>query len=160
MSYLNEFTTGVKHIADQVSHGWHSLVERASLALTRFTASEETLQSSRGLPWGILSCELSEDNEAYHLKIEVPGLNDSDLNLEVKSNYLVVSGERKYEHKTEQRNLLIQERAYGNFVRRFNLPDGIDVDHATAKYKKGVLSVYLPKQASDANHRKIPVNAQ
>ncbi len=159
MFHLNQLTEGMKHAAHQVNSGWHALLNRASTAITHFKLHPDKLHQSQSVQWGVLSCEMTDDDEAIHLKLEVPGIEQDDLHVDIKGQLLVISGERRYQHDTSNKHYLIQERAFGSFSRQFMLPEKIDADHAKASYKNGLLSLYIPKQVESSRSRKIPVSS-
>ena len=79
------------------------------------------------------------------LTMDVPGLTQDDLSIELLDGYLVVRGERKLAEVAEKTNLTHRERAFGKFERRIKVPDGIDSDAITASLDYGVLSLIVPK---------------
>ncbi len=89
--------------------------------------------------------ELHETPEAIHLKLEVPGIDANDLDIQVSADAVSVSGERKSEATTEDKGVKRTEFRYGRFQRVFQLPTRIQNDHVTADYKDGILTITLPK---------------
>lgn len=79
------------------------------------------------------------------LTMDVPGLTQQDLSIELLDGYLVVRGERKLTEALEGANMTHRERAFGTFERRIKVPDGIDPDAITASLDNGVLSLIVPK---------------
>jgi HSP20 family protein len=97
------------------------------------------------------------DNErAYVLKVEVPGLKPEDIELSLDKNVLTLKGERKYEQETERQGYRRVERRYGSFARAFVLPEGAQGNAIEATVQDGVLSVTIPKAEAPAP-RKIAV---
>ena len=72
--------------------------------------------------------------------------NEKDISLDVDGNRLTLKGERRMEKETTEENYHRVERAYGQFIRSFSLPNTVDVDRIKASYKNGVLEVSLPKK--------------
>jgi HSP20 family protein len=91
------------------------------------------------------------------LKIEVPGIDEKDLDIRVENNTLTVHGERKFEKEEKEENFRRVERQYGSFTRSFTLPQTVDSENVSANYDKGVLKISLPKKA-EAKPKQIKVN--
>lgn len=89
--------------------------------------------------------ELHETPEAIHLKLEIPGMEAKDLDVQVTAEAVSISGERKSETKTEEKGVTRTEFRYGHFRRVIPLPTPIQNDKVQAEYKNGVLSLSLPK---------------
>jgi HSP20 family protein len=101
--------------------------------------------------------ELHETPEAIHLKLEVPGMEAKDLDVQVTAESLSISGERKEETKTEERGVTRTEFRYGQFRRVIPLSTRIQNDKVQAEYKDGILSLTLPK-AEDEKTKVVKVN--
>ncbi len=102
--------------------------------------------------------DVHEDDKAVHVKAEIPGLEEKDLNVILKENTLTISGNKK-EEKTEEdkeRNYYYSERSFGSFSRTIVLPEGIKADEVKANYKNGILDIELPKGEA-AQPKKINV---
>lgn len=94
------------------------------------------------------SADIYETDEAIHLNIEMPGVKKEDVSINITSeNILVVKGEKKYEYVSENATCYLQERSYGNFERRFNVPTYINTDEIKASFNAGVLSLQMTKKA-------------
>jgi HSP20 family protein len=93
----------------------------------------------------IPAMDLVETDDHFVLKADLPGLDESDVNIEVEDNVLTVSGERKAEHEDNREGYVRVERAYGSFRRSLTLPEGVDAEAVTASFEKGVLQVSIPK---------------
>ncbi|QYK05207.1 Hsp20/alpha crystallin family protein [Shewanella zhangzhouensis] len=87
--------------------------------------------------------DISENAESYQLKVEMPEISKDDIQLAVEDGYLVLSGERKYEHTDDKQHL--NERFHGQFTRRFQLPDNVDDTAIDARFENGMLYLALPK---------------
>jgi HSP20 family protein len=98
-----------------------------------------------GLRRWIPAMDLVETDEHFVLKADLPGLTESDVNIEVEDNVLTVSGERKAEHEDKREGYVRVERAYGAFRRSLTLPEGVDPETVTASFENGVLEVRIPK---------------
>ena len=89
--------------------------------------------------------DLVETDEHFVLRADLPGLDESDVKIEVHDNVLTVSGERKYEHEDREDGYYRLERGSGQFNRSLTLPEGVDLDAISASFDKGVLEVRVPK---------------
>jgi len=99
------------------------------------------------------AAELEETDDAIHLKLEVPGIEAKDINVEVTPEAVSISGERKTETKTEERGMNRSEFRYGRFQRIIPLPSLVQNDKVQAEYKDGILRLTLPK--SEAERQKV-----
>jgi HSP20 family protein len=102
--------------------------------------------------------DVYEDEHNLVLKLEVPGVNEEDLDVQVENNTLTVKGERKFEKEEKEENFHRIERRYGTFVRTFRLPSTIDSEKVEAHYDKGILRIALAKRA-EAKPKQIKVGA-
>jgi HSP20 family protein len=105
------------------------------------TADMTSLSNGAFMP----AAELHETADAIHLKLEVPGIDAKDLDIQVSADAVSVSGERKSESTSEDKGVKRTEFRYGRFQRVFQLPARIQNDHVTADYKDGILTITLPK---------------
>jgi HSP20 family protein len=101
--------------------------------------------------------DVYEDEQKVSLKIEVPGIDEKDIDVRVENNTLTVHGERKIEKEEKEENYRRVERQYGSFTRSFTLPQTVDAENVSANYDKGVLKITLPKKA-EAKPKQIKVN--
>ena len=114
---------------------------------------EESLTTGAFVP----PVDIYEDEHSIQLKLEVPGIDQKDLDIKVENNVLTVSGERKFEKEQKEENFHRVERRYGSFTRSFTLPNTVDTEDFTADYANGVLTVKLAKRA-EAKPKQIKVN--
>jgi len=114
---------------------------------------EEALATSSFAP----GVDVYEDEHKITLKIEVPGIDEKDIDIRVENNLLTVHGERKFEKEEKEENYRRVERQYGSFTRSFNLPNTVDAENISADYDRGVLKVQLAKKA-EAKPKQIKVN--
>jgi HSP20 family protein len=91
------------------------------------------------------SVEMEETAEALHLKLEVPGMEGKDLNIQATEDSVIISGERKTESRTEEKGVVRSEFRYGKFERVIPLAVHIQKDKIQADYKNGILNLTLPK---------------
>ena len=103
------------------------------------------------------SADVYETPETIQLRLEIPGVDEKDLNISMENGVLTVRGERKLEEGEKEQNFLRMERPYGAFSRSFTLPQTVDTDHINASYVNGVLMIELTKKAS-AKPKQIPIS--
>jgi len=101
--------------------------------------------------------DVYEDEHNVTLKIEVPGIDEKDIDVRIENNTLTVHGERKFEKEEKEENFRRVERQYGSFTRSFTLPTTVDAEKVAANYDKGILKVSLPKKA-EAKPKQIKVS--
>jgi HSP20 family protein len=101
--------------------------------------------------------DIYEDEHNITLKLEVPGIDEKDIDVRVEGNTLTVHGERKIEKEEKEENFRRVERQYGSFTRSFTLPSSVDPAQVSANYDKGVLKINLAKKA-EAKPKQIKVN--
>ena len=101
--------------------------------------------------------DVYEDEHNVTLKIEVPGIDEKDIDVRIENNTLTVHGERKFEKEEKEENYRRVERQYGSFTRTFTLPDTVETEKVQADYDKGVLKISLAKKA-EAKPTQIKVN--
>lgn len=99
----------------------------------------------------IPSAELTETEDAIHLKLEIPGMEPKDLDIQVTPEQVSISGERKSETKSEEKGRVYSEFSYGKFQRTIPLPARIQNSNVTAEYKDGILKLTLPRLEEEKN---------
>ena len=101
--------------------------------------------------------DIYEDPQKVVLKLEVPGIEEKDLDVRVENHTLTVKGERKFEKEEKEENFHRIERRYGSFYRAFTLPSTVDTENVQASYNAGVLKLELKKKA-EAQPKQIKVS--
>src|SRR5947199_6622700 len=101
--------------------------------------------------------DVYEDEHKVTLKLEIPGINQDDVDIRLENNTLTVRGERKFEKEEKEENFHRIERRYGSFARSFTLPNTLDTENVQAHYENGVLKIELSKRA-EAKPKQIKVN--
>ena len=89
--------------------------------------------------------DLSETDDAFRIRLDVPGMTKDDIAINLQNNTLTVSGERSSERQKDSEEYVRVERAFGTFHRTFTLPDAVDPDRVEATYDEGVLTINVPK---------------
>jgi HSP20 family protein len=101
--------------------------------------------------------DIYEDEHNIILKLEVPGIDEKDIDVRIENTTLTVHGERKIEKEEKEENFRRVERQYGEFTRSFTLPSSVDPGQVSANYDKGVLKIKLAKKA-ESKPKQIKVN--
>lgn len=106
------------------------------------------------------SADASNSPETYEISVELPGVDEKDVDVSVHDNVLTIKGEKKFETEKKEKDYYFSERRYGSFQRSFRLPADVNTDDITAKYKNGVLTVGIPKsQLAEPERKKIEIQA-
>jgi HSP20 family protein len=100
--------------------------------------------------------DIREDKNSIVLEADLPGVKPEDFKLSIENHRLTLSGERKFEKESKDKNFHRVERSYGNFTRTFTLPSTVNVDEAKAEFSGGVLRITLPKR-EEAKAREIKI---
>lgn len=109
---------------------------------------------------GMAASDVVETDGSIEVSVELPGLDEKDVEVTLSGDTLTIKGEKKVERQDEKKGFYLSERSYGSVFRAIPLPSGIDTDKAEAKFKNGVLTVTLPKSAEAASRsKKVEVTA-
>jgi HSP20 family protein len=142
---------------------WNPWQELNTLQRQLERAFEEPFASTSVANFGnvakVPAAEISETEDAVHLKLEVPGMEAKDLDVQVTENAVYISGDRKSETKQEENGKTRSEFYYGKFQRVIPLPVRIQNTNVTAEYKDGILHLTLPKTAAEKN-KVVKVNLE
>ena len=144
--------------------GWESLRELSAMQdrmnrmnrLIRESYSPEVPEEALTTTTLAPPVDIYEDEHNIVLKIEVPGIDEKDIDVSIQNNTLTVHGERKIEKEEKEENFRRVERQYGEFTRSFTLPSSVDLAQVSAHYDKGVLKINLSKKA-EAKPKQIKV---
>ena len=102
--------------------------------------------------------DVRENDKELIFEVELPGMNEKDINIMVRNGVLSLKGEKKSEREEKKDTYHLVERSYGAFERSFRLPDTIDEDQIKADFDKGVLRIVVPKHAEAIKaEKKIPI---
>jgi HSP20 family protein len=134
---LQQFHQEIDRIFDQAFSG---------LGLSPFSF-ERPLVSR--LADGILkpTLDLGATDKEYTITVEIPGVDEKDIKLEIVNDTLTISGEKKQEKEEKEKDYYRMERSYGSFQRVLSLPEDADQEKINATFKKGVLTVTMPRKA-------------
>ena len=160
-------SSGAHQAWDTVLDGWHHLRDLATHAITHFTPHRRDKDSTEvetvadqialsGARWGLLTTEVQETDDEILVRLEAPGMEADDFDIDVADNRLIVRGEKHVEKSRKQGDFHIMECAYGRFQRAIPLPATVDESRAEARYQRGVLSIALPKrEGNQRRHIKV-----
>lgn len=102
--------------------------------------------------------EVMEDKDHYTFKADLPGVKESELNISLTGNRLLVSGKRESSEEKKGATYYLCERSYGEFSRAFTLPEGASAEGAKAMLSDGVLTILVPKKPG-AQTKQIPISS-
>ncbi|MEC9342167.1 MAG: Hsp20/alpha crystallin family protein [Pseudomonadota bacterium] len=119
----------------------------------RRVSNDESVDAADWAP----AVDIKEEQNRYLLHADVPGVKAEDIDVTMDRGVLTIQGKRESVREEEKEGYRRVERARGTFLRRFNLPEGVDAEGITAKTSDGVLEVEIPKSAT-LQPRKIAVN--
>jgi HSP20 family protein len=106
------------------------------------------------------SLDVTEDDKGFNVSVELPGMDEKDVAVSVRDRVLTIRGEKKEEKEKKEKDVYRSERAYGSFRRVMELPADVDAEKIEASFKKGVLTIALPKsKEAQAKVKQIPVKA-
>lgn len=105
------------------------------------------------------SVDIEETPEAYEFNVEVPGIKPEDIRVSVTDDHITIEGERSYEERKEENNVIRTERSYGSFQRTFRFPTTVDTEKVGAETRDGILHVVVAKQKA-ARPRRVEVRSK
>jgi len=114
------------------------------------------------LTWGAAApaVDVAESEKAYEITAELPGMDEKNIEVKVGDDSLTIKGEKQEEKEEKKKDYYLHERHFGSFERSFGLPEGVDTSKIEAAFKKGVLTVTLPKKPeAQKPAKKIEVKA-
>jgi HSP20 family protein len=154
---LDELKQGFASFWDSAAEGWQRLRQSAAGALTSFRPGDGASVPAKSevddnfyLPsygWSMLGGDVFEDDKRLVVRLEVPGMDKENFNIEVLDDVLVVRGEKRFEREDSEGRYRLLQCAYGSFRREVSLPVPVLADQARASYRNGVLRIELPKAA-------------
>jgi HSP20 family protein len=132
-----------------------TLQNRVNSLFREMNDGDEPVSAASFVP----AVDIYEDAQKVVLKLEVPGIEEKDLDIRVENQTLTVKGERKFEAEEKEQNFHRIERRYGSFFRAFTLPTSVDTENVKAGYQAGVLKLELTKKA-EAQPKQIKINVE
>ena len=110
---------------------------------------------------GMPAVDVTETEQAFKVVAELPGMDEKNIEVKVANGMLTIKGEKQEEKEEGKQDYYVRERSFGSFERTFKVPDGVDLDKVDASFKKGVLTVTLPKTAeAQKAEKKITVRTE
>ncbi|HEY6995236.1 MAG TPA: Hsp20/alpha crystallin family protein [Xanthobacteraceae bacterium] len=132
---------------------WRSPFRRSAFDLEPFWRRELTWSATPAI-------DVAETEKAYEVTAELPGMSESDVEVSAANGVLTIKGEKKEEKEEKKKDYYLSERRYGSFERRMQIPEDVEADKIEAAFKKGVLTVTLPKKPeAQKPAKKIEVKA-
>lgn len=115
----------------------------------------------RELTWGTTpAVDVVESEKAYEITAELPGMDEKNIEVKVAEGSLTIKGEKQEEKEEKKKDYYLHERHFGSFERSFDVPESVDANKIEASFKKGVLTVTLPKKPeAQKPTKKIEVKA-
>jgi HSP20 family protein len=154
---LDDIRHGVGALWESVTDGWERLRQTATGALTRYRPGDpadlplrDEIDDASYVPsasWAMLGGDVFEDDKRVVVRLEAPGMNKGDFDIQVLDDALVVRGEKRFEREGNNGRWRVLQCAYGSFLRTVPLPVPVKSDKSRASYRNGVLRVELPKQS-------------
>lgn len=117
----------------------------------------ESLTRSGGSTF-VPKADILEKDQAFELHVAVPGMNKEDFKIDLKDNYLTISGERKFMNEKKDKDFHSVETQYGAFSRSFSLPENVNGTKINAKYNNGILELTIPKDEKKVIAQNIKVS--
>jgi len=130
-----------------------ALQNRVNSLFRDLNEGQDTVAATGFVP----AVDIYEDAQKVVLKLEIPGIDQKDLDIRVENQTLTVKGERKFEAEEKEQNFHRIERRYGSFFRAFTLPSTVDTENVAASYNAGVLKLELTKKP-EAQPKQIKIN--
>ena len=125
--------------------------------LSRFFGRGEGESEAAAIGNWTPAVDIYEDESQYLLKVELPEVEKEDVKVGLENNVLSITGTRKFEHEDKRDNYHRVERAYGQFMRSFTLPNNVNPEGINAEYKNGILRLSIPKR-EEAKPKQIEVS--
>jgi HSP20 family protein len=115
----------------------------------------------RELAWGAApAVDIVEKDNAYEVTAELPGMDEKNIEMKLVNGCLTIKGEKQEEKEEKKKDYYLHERHFGSFERSFAVPEEVDLDKIEASFKKGVLTVKLPKKPEAVKpEKKIEIKA-
>ena len=113
------------------------------------------------MTWGAApAVDIVEKDGGFEVTVELPGMDEKNIEVNVANGCLTIKGEKQEEKEEKKKDYHLQERHFGSFERRFQVPEGVDASKIEANFRKGVLTVTLPKRAEAKKaEQKIAIRA-
>ncbi len=132
---------------------WRSPLRRSFFDTEPFRWGEAALPAAPAV-------DVTETDKAFEIAAELPGMDEKNVEVKFANGVLTIKGEKQEEKEEKNKDYYLHERNFGSFARSFQVPDGVETDKIDASFRKGVLTVTLPKSAeAQKAEKKIAVKA-
>ena len=151
---FESFRREVDRLFDDFSSGvWRSPFGRSFFDIEPFRRAETAFAS-------VPAVDVTQSDKGYEITAELPGMEDKDIEVKLANGVLTLRGEKRDEKEEKNKDYYVRERSFGSFERSFQVPEDVDADKVNASFKKGVLTVMLPKSAqAQKAEKKIEIKA-
>ena len=129
---------------------------RSSMGMSLLPFDEEWPEFS---DTNLLAVDMTSDENNVIVRTALPGVNEDNINIDVRGNVLTISAETKLEIEDKDQNWYVREMHYGKVSRSVTLPDEVNIDQADAELENGILKIELPQKQPSLAH-KIAVKAK
>jgi HSP20 family protein len=144
----------IDRLFDDFDRGWRSPFRRSIFDVEPFWPRQLTIWSTAP------AVDIAEKDNAYEMTAELPGMDEKNIEVKLVNGSLPIKGEKKEEKEEKKKDYYLSERHFGSFERNFALPEGVDTNKIEASFKKGVLTIKLPKKPEAIKpEKKIEVKA-
>lgn len=143
----------IDHLFEDFDRGfWPSPFRRTRSLVEPLWRGEST--------WQVPAVDVVDTDKSFKISAELPGLDEKDVEVKLLNGNLTIKGEKQEEKEEKEKDYYLHERRFGSFERSFAVPDEVDADKIEASFKKGVLTVTLPKKPEAVKpEKKIEVKA-
>ena len=143
----------IDHLFDELDRGWRSPFRQSIFDIGPLWPRELNWRTAPAV-------DIAEKDKSYEITAELPGIDEKNIEIKIANGALTVKGEKSEEKEEKKKDYYLSERRFGAFERAFRVPDGVDVDKIEASFKKGVLTVTLPKKPEAmTSEKKITIKA-
>jgi HSP20 family protein len=150
---FESFRREVDRLFDDFGRSWRSPFTRSLLDVEPFSRVQTSWYNAPAV-------DVLEKSDKYEITAELPGLDQSNIDINLSGDVLTIRGEKKEEKEETEKGYHLSERRFGSFQRSFRVPDGVDVNTVEASFKNGVLTLTLPKTPeAQSKAKKIEVKS-
>ena len=162
---IDDIKQSVNTLWASATEGWRRLRQSAADSLTPFKATDGASLPARSvvdddfylpsLGWSMLGGNVFEDDQRVVVRLEVPGMEKENFNIEVMDDMLLVRGQKRFERESSEGRYRLLQCAYGSFRREISLPAPVQAGKTEATYRNGVLRIELPKAKTERARSKM-----
>ena len=138
------------YLGSELDRVFDEMMDAAAFPFGLMTAFAPARPRGKAVQEGFVQprMNITGDEKAWHVSVEIPGVEEKDIVVEMKENSLIISGEKKQEReeKDDEKGVYHMERSFGSFRRVVTVPEDVKADEITASYKNGVLDISLPRR--------------